>query len=221
MAKKVLIAVPSMDMVSAQFCQSLATLQRTLETKVVFQIGSLIYNSRNALAGLAIQQGFDYTFWLDSDMVFAPETLSYMIKVLEKNDLDILSGLYFRRQPPFTPVLFSKLEIDEQGCHWEDYNDFPDSLFECEGIGFGCVLMRTDIFVAVFNKFGAPFTPLAGVGEDLSFCWRARELGYKIHVDPKILLGHVGYQLITKQYYDVYKENLDAFDSKTCDEVDN
>lgn len=217
--KKVLICVPCMDMVNAQFCQSLATLRKTVETHIVFQIGSLIYNSRNYLAGMAIKGGYDYTFWLDSDMVFAPETLEYMISVLEGKNLDILSGLYFRRQPPFTPVVFGKLDIDDKGCHWEDYGDIPESLFECEGIGFGCVLMRTEIFVAVFNKFGNPFTPLVGVGEDLSFCWRARELGYKVHVDPHILLGHVGYQLVTKQFYDVYKGKLNVTDSEVGDEI--
>ena len=151
--KRVLICVPCMDMVNAQFCQSLATLRRSCETQIIFQIGSLIYNSRNQLAGLAIKGGYDYTFWLDSDMVFAPETLEYMIEVLEEKNLDILSGLYFRRQPPFTPVIFSKLEINDEGCHWEDNIDIPDSLFEVEGIGFGCVLMRTEIFIEVFNKF--------------------------------------------------------------------
>lgn len=218
--KKVLIAVPCMDMVSAQFCQSLATLKKYIDTEVIFQIGSLIYNSRNALAGNAITGAYDYTFWLDSDMVFSPETLGYMINVLEKENIDILSGLYFRRQPPFSPVVFKKLQIDEEGCHWENYDDVPSSLFECEGIGFGCVLMRTEIFINLFNKYGAPFTPIAGVGEDLSFCWRAREMGYKIHVDPNILLGHVGYQLVTKQFYDVYKGKLDnAGDSETGDEA--
>ena len=219
--KKVLIAVPCMDMVSAQFCQSLATLKKYIDTEVIFQIGSLVYTSRNNLAGLAVKGAYDYVFWLDSDMVFAPETLGYMVDVLEEKDLDILSGLYFRRQPPFTPVVFSKLKIDEEGCHWENRDDIPSSLFECEGIGFGCVLMRTGVFVDVFNKYGAPFTPIAGVGEDLSFCWRAREMGYKIHVDPNILLGHVGYQLVTKQFYDVYKGKLNVTDSEVGDEIIN
>lgn len=219
--KRVLICVPCMDMVNAQFCQSLATLRRSCETQIIFQIGSLIYNSRNQLAGLAIKGGYDYTFWLDSDMVFAPETLEYMIEVLEEKNLDILSGLYFRRQPPFTPVIFSELEINDEGCHWEDNIDIPDSLFEVEGIGFGCVLMRTEIFIEVFNKFGNPFTPLVGVGEDLSFCWRARQLGRRIWVDPHILLGHVGYQLVTKQFYDVYKGKLNVRDSEAGDAVDN
>ena len=221
MEPKIMIAVPCMDQVPTPFCQSMSMIQKVGETAVAYQMGSLIYTSRNELAAKAVRIGADYVFWLDSDMVFSPETLGYMINVLEKENIDILSGLYFRRQPPFSPVVFKKLQIDEEGCHWENYDDVPSSLFECEGIGFGCVLMRTEVFITLFNKYGAPFTPIAGVGEDLSFCWRAREMGYKIHVDPNILLGHVGYQLVTKQFYDVYKGKMNVTDSEVGDEIIN
>lgn len=204
--KKVFVAVPCMDMVSAQFAASLAQLQVNTECKIGFQIGSLIYDARNRLAVKAIEAGADYTMWFDSDMVFPTDTLTYMVDQLEKNDYDILSGLYFRRQPPFTPVLFDELNMTEDGCQWTEFEEIPETPFEIGGCGFGCVLMKTDIFIDVYNKYGNPFTPMLGVGEDLSFCWRAREMGFKIWCDPKILCGHVGYQLITKQYYDLLKE---------------
>lgn len=30
------------------------------------------------------------------------------------------------------------------------------------------------------------------LGEDISFCWKAKQLGYKIYADPQILPGHLG-----------------------------
>ena len=42
------------------------------------------------------------------------------------------------------------------------------------------------------------FTPFNGFGEDLAFCLRARDLGYKIWCDPKIKCGHVG-QLVVNE----------------------
>ena len=42
------------------------------------------------------------------------------------------------------------------------------------------------------------FDPMEGVGEDLAFCLRARELGYKIWCDPTISLGHVGQLIINE-----------------------
>ena len=136
--KKIMIAVPCMDMVSARFAQSLATLKKVGTCTVSFLMGSLIYDSRNRLAGMAVQMEADYILWLDSDMVFQPDTLERMMRVLDEHpEVDVLSGLYFRRGHPFTPVIFSKLEIDENGnLDFADYNDVPDELFEVAGCDF-------------------------------------------------------------------------------------
>lgn len=201
---KVLIAVPCMDQVPAQFAQCLATLTKVESSAVAFQIGSLVYTSRNNLAAIAIEQGADYIFWLDSDMMFAPDTLVRMFDDLKHGD--IVSGLYFRRVAPFTPVIYNKLDIDDVGrCTFEEPKEIPDEVFEIEGCGFGCVLMPTDIAMDVMAKYGAPFTPIGGTGEDLSFCWRARQLGYKFVCDPKIELGHVGHHVITRELWEACK----------------
>ena len=67
---KIFIAVPCMDQVPARFAQSLAMLKKVGECAVGFQIGSLIYTSRNDLASKAIEMDADFVLWLDSDMVF-------------------------------------------------------------------------------------------------------------------------------------------------------
>lgn len=198
MDKKVLIAIPCMDMVSARFAQSLATLKKVGQCTVSFLMGSLIYDSRNKLAGYAVQMEADYMLWLDSDMVFPPDTLERMMKTIEENDIDILCGLYFRRTHPFTPVLFNKLERDGETLVFEDVKEIPDDLFEVAGCGFGCVLMKTDVLFDIGINW---FTPYIDAGEDCAFCMRAREKGYKIYCDPSISLGHMAYAPVTKEFY--------------------
>lgn len=208
--KKILIAVPCMDMVSARFAQSLSTLKKVGKCTVSFFIGSLIYDSRNRLASMAVEMEADYILWLDSDMIFSPDTLEYMVKILEENkEVDVLSGLYFRRGHPFTPVLFSKLEVNEEGIlEWDDVHEIPDGLFEVAGCGFGCVLMRTELLLDLASKEGGGvwFSPIANAGEDCAFCIRARREGYRIFCDPKIELGHLGYAPITRSFYEAIKE---------------
>ena len=201
-----LIAVPTMDQVPAQFAQCLSMLEKVDACAVSFNVGSLIYSSRNELAKRAIQMGADYVFWLDSDMVFDTDTLKRCFADLEHGD--IVTGLYFRRVPPFTPVIYESLDFNEDGgCVWKEYCEIPDDIFEVAACGFGCVLMPTHIFVDVYSNFnGAIFNPINGTGEDLSFCWRARQRGFKIVCDPKISLGHVGYQTVTRDYYEAFKE---------------
>lgn len=208
--KKILIAVPCMDMVSARFAQCLTTLKKIGKCTVSFLIGSLVYDSRNKLAAMALDMEADYILWFDSDMVFEPDTLERMMKVLdEHSEIDVLSGLYFRRGHPFTPVLFGKLERKEDGTlEHEGVENMPESLFEVAGCGFGCVLMRTDMLLDIAAKEGGGvwFTPFLTAGEDASFCIRARENGYKIYCDPDISLGHMAYTPVTKDFYKALKE---------------
>lgn len=204
---KTIIAVPCMDQVPAPFCKSLAQLQRVGDCMLLMKMGSLIYTARNDIATSAIQTDADYVFWLDSDMVFKPDTLVKMMKTLQENDLDILTGLYFRRVPPYSPVLFDQLDIKGEICHFSEFKEIPDELFEVGGCGFGCVLMRTDVFFDVQSKHGNMFAPLGNNGEDVAFCWRARDCGFKIYCDPSIICGHVGYSVVDDQFFKVFHQN--------------
>lgn len=201
-----MIAVPCMDQVPAQFMQSIATLKKVGACVVATQVGSLIYTSRNNLAALAIKNAVDYILWLDSDMVFPPTTLEVMLKTIkEQGDDVILTGMYCRRVAPYHPTIFKTLEIEDERATWTDYEEIPDGLFEVAGCGFGCVLAPTSAFVDVQAKFGRMFSPIGDVGEDLSFCWRARQCGWKIICDPSIELGHVGHNIITREFWEEYK----------------
>lgn len=203
---KTMIAVPCMDQVPAPFCQSLAQLRKVGECTLAMKSGSLIYTSRNDLATQAIQMDMDYVFWLDSDMVFRPDTLVRMMDTLQRNDIDILTGLYFRRVPPYTPTLFDKLDIRRNICSWTEFHEIPEGLFEVGGCGFGCVLMKTDVFLDVQSKHGNMFAPISNNGEDIAFCWRARDCGFKIWCDPSVICGHVGYSVVDDKFFRAFHE---------------
>lgn len=199
---KVLIAVPCMDMVAAPFAQSLATLNKVGECAVSFIIGSLVYESRNTLAKQCITRDYDAVLWLDSDMVFDPDVLEKMVKHYEAGR-DFVTGLYFRRRPPFTPVLFSDLQFEET-LHWEGVTEYPDDeLFEVAGCGFGCCMTSKNLLLDILLNHQTWFTPLEHAGEDIAFCVRARETGHTIWCDPTIKCGHVGATIYDER---VFKE---------------
>lgn len=206
---KIMIAVPCMDQVPVPFVQSLALLEKVGECSLVMKSGSLIYTSRNEIATYAIETEADYVFWLDSDMVFKPDTLKKMLKTLTENDLDILTGLYFRRVPPYSPVLFDKLDLDGEVCTFSEFEDIPEGLFEVGGCGFGCVLMKAEVFLDVQSKHGNMFAPIANNGEDVAFCWRARDCGFKIYCDPSVICGHVAYSVVSDHFFRAFKKGAD------------
>lgn len=196
---KTLIAIPCMDMIQTQFVRSLLSLRITGECQISFGVGSLVYDSRNQLAGKAINEGFDRVLWLDSDMTFGPDLMERLSQRLDEGR-EFVSGLYFRRKKPLLPCLFSA--VAPEGPVAEPIEAYePDSVFQIAGAGFGAVMMTTDLIRRVGEKYGYPFSPVIALAEDLSFCWRAGQLGAALWCDSSIKLGHVGYFEITEDTY--------------------
>lgn len=212
--RKILIAIPCMDQVPAQFAHSLATLTSygvpDAQVSIWFNLGSLIYTSRNEIAKRALSDEADLVMWFDSDMIFNPDTLTRMLKLIDQG-ADMVTGIYYRRTKPYTPTIFKTMEIDDQKQEavWTEFEEIPNEPFEVAGCGFGCVLMKTEVFVAVFAKFGNMFSPIGNIGEDIAFCWRARQCGYQIIADPTIGLGHVGYAIVTREFFETYQQQLE------------
>ena len=77
-----------------------------------------------------------------------------------------------------------------------------------EGCGLAGVLMKTDVLAEIVNKGVMPFSPIYGLGEDLSFCVRARNCGYKIWCDPKLQIGHKAATIVTRDTFKAYTEKV-------------
>ncbi|MBQ2404001.1 MAG: hypothetical protein II280_01155 [Lachnospiraceae bacterium] len=194
-------------------------LQRDCEVQIGWEVGSLVYHARNNLARQALKTDADYVLWLDSDMVFAPDTLIRMLKVCKDNDIDFLTAVCFRRKPPYTPCLFDRLEKVEKGASYTALMSVPEGLFKVGGCGFAGVLMRSDVLLSVQSRFeGRMFDPMDGFGEDVSFCWRARQCGYEIWCDSSIEFGHVGNCIVTRGYFEAYNGGGNVSESKTGEE---
>ena len=202
---KTLIAVPCFDMVHTDFMQSLIALEKPEGTSFTVVKNTLIHVARNVIAGNAIDAGFDRIMWFDSDMRFAPDTLMKLSKDMDKG-LEFVTGLYFTRKMPIKPVVYTDLwwKRDENGLDvgaGNDY-DYKEGLNECAGAGFGCCLTSVNLIRRVAEKFGSPFAPLQGLGEDLSFCWRVIQIGGKMWCDTRVKCGHVGQIEYDESMYD-------------------
>ena len=205
---KTMILIPCMDMVHTVFMHSLLLLDKPPDVLYALHKGSLIYDSRNQLLETAKANQVDRVLWLDSDMDIPMDAMRKLSEDLD-NGCEIVSGLYFKRKPPFSPVIYKECRLDKIGnslipiAHY--YADYPkDSVFEVEAFGFGCVMMTMEAVRTVIRKMGMmPFMPVGGFGEDLSFCLRARECGLKLYCDSRVRCGHVGYKMFTDQDYEV------------------
>ena len=188
-----MIACPCMDTMPTPTVASLITMKRVGAFRHSFLCNSLVYDARNMLAAEAIATKADRILWIDSDMMFPSDMMECMAADLD-NGLDFVSALFFRRKLPTSPCIYKKVDIlDGKGVS-RAYIDYPrDKLFSIEGSGFGAVMMTRKLLKDVFDKYERPFDPMPGVlGEDLAFCWRARQCGYDLYCDASIKIGHVG-----------------------------
>lgn len=187
---KYLIAVPCMDTCPVQFAYSLATLRKPGAWKISMISGAAVHEARNTLAQEAVDSGADRVLWIDSDMQFAEDLAERLAARLDEG-WDMVCGIYTKRRLPVTPVIYSDIRPEDGRA--EVYADYPrDNIFPIAGCGFGAVMMSTALIRAVQSAYGLPFNPLAKLGEDLSFCWRATMLGAKIGCDSRVKVGHVG-----------------------------
>lgn len=217
---KTLICLPCMDMVHTEFMKSLLGMRRPGETKFTISQSSLIYDARNGMARRAVREGFDRVLWLDSDMSFEPDLMERLSARLDEGR-EYVSALYFTRKAPVRPVLYKECgyyEMEDGAVSpravW--YDDYPrDDIFKVEATGFGGVMMTVDLIKRVGEKFGLPFAPMLGFGEDLSFCGRVSQVGGEMWVDSTIKMGHVGLGTITESVYLSQKGEENAGSSET------
>lgn len=204
--KTCLIAVPCFDMMHTRFVASLVSMNRVGASRCSFLSNSLVYDARNMLAAEAIDTGADRILWLDSDMSFDVDLMQRLSADMDTG-LDFVTGIYFKRKLPTSPCFYKSAEIESASDgvkgRVEAFSDYPkDSLFEVEGAGFGAVMVSTQMVKDVYDTYGYPFAPLPGVlGEDLAFCWRARQLGYKLWADSRIKVKHIGSFAIGEEHY--------------------
>lgn len=207
---KTIIAIPCMDMVHTAFMSSLMLMERVGEVSCAIECGSLIYDSRNKLLARALNSGADRILWLDSDLEFQPDLMQRLSDDLDSG-FDIVSGLYFKRRPPFSPVIYNECELRKLDGLFAPtattFDDYPrNEIFSVAACGFGCVMMSMKAVEKIVQKNGSLlFMPAAGFGEDLSFCMRARDAGVQIYCDSSVKLGHVGFKTYTEEEFNHVK----------------
>lgn len=160
--------------------------------------GTIIHSVRNLIFRDCTT---DFLLFIDSDMAWDPEDIG---KLVDENR-DIMGGLVYFRRFPFRPAVY----IGEDG---KPPDHIPPGPFKCAYLG-GAFLLISRKVIETFNNLqggiGLPFDPLHRGGpvvagsqlhmEDLSFCFRAKKLGFEIWCHPGLNLSHIGVASVNTQ----------------------
>lgn len=184
---KINICVPSARFIETETVVSIYNLDTDgHDVKLRCVKGYAVDVSRTMLVEDAIENNADYILWIDDDQIPPIDTL----KRLLSHGKDIVTGLYVGKNVDCNAsTVFRKTERDT-------YNPFVakaliehGGLYEIDACGMGCCLTS----VEALKKIGEPwFKYSKAFGEDIFFCRRAQEAGFKIYVDTDVHVGHMG-----------------------------
>lgn len=147
----------------------------------IWEQGCYLDINRNNVFERARIENQDLLF-IDSDIVFTPEDVKKIEEHLKTKD--VVTGVCVMSFPGWPASIFN-----DQLKPMTITSDEPFEVFACGSAFMG-------ISKKVLNDLAEPFNPIdyshgKKHGEDISFCLRAREAGYKIWCDPTVRVGHI------------------------------
>jgi hypothetical protein len=178
------------------------------DTKEELPVKRLV-SSRNKILYYAIENGFDYVFMLDSDVVPPREAIEELLKC----DKDIVSGLYWNNfmssglmkwlPVAWMPITEEEFEIIRQKMNFVGASSFKDlqrhmtsgeaesgELFEVLCPSAGCMLVSKVVFENI--RYGVPEAPNGQTGtDDIYFIKKARESGFIPYCYTKVACEHL------------------------------
>jgi len=190
---KVLIGVPSFDLLHADFCTSLAGMlmhraydkAMSRDVKIAYQNvkSTIIHSARAILVQSAVDNDCTHILFLDSDLTFPPNTLNRLIAYHQP----FVCATYVRRHPPHELIGKPDMTITSKP---------PNGLLAMSEVPLGCVLIKLSIFDAIPRphfSYIAGETPASDISEDIGFCRAVRAAGLPIYCDPTLTreLGHL------------------------------
>lgn len=194
---KTAICIPAGDTVHTEFASDLAGLV-AYETarqpaggalQVFFSKGAQPAVQRCDLVRLALQAGAERILWLNPDMRFPRGALERLLSL----DVPVVAANYVGTAPPYLPVAVKALDPELR------LRTEPSStgLEFVQATGMGVMLTSAEIFRRLAEPWfmvGFHAENRAYFGEELYFCRRAIEAGYRIVLDHDLskLVGRVG-----------------------------
>lgn len=204
--KKVLICLPTHSTIESSTIKSLWDMEVPHDVKLDLEIskGYVVTTARNILVDVAIKNNYDYTLWIDSDVIVPSHLLTHLYDIIESGKADMATGYYVKK---VEGTAITEIYGDVEGAEGQMANVLEQNLpktmgvYPCKGAGFGCILIKTDVFKKILEAkpdnliFEYIRTKTAICSEDIFFLKNAAELGFKLVVDTSCRCGHIGQKI--------------------------
>lgn len=141
----------------------------------------------------------DWVWFIDDDHTFDP----FLLKNLLSREVDVIQPLVLSRISPFAPVMMGPETPDKTAQYRLALMDGVDrpGIKECGAVGAAGMLVRRKVWEAVgFPAFGRRDGDPGDLSEDITFCRRVREKGFRVWTDLEYMMGHLNVGEVWPQY---------------------
>ena len=166
-----------------------------------------------------------WLLWIDADMGWDHDGLELLIECADPVTAPIVGGLCFGAfHDMLFPTIYKLTEVDGDLTTMRLGDYPPDTFMPVDATGAAFLLIHRDALTKIrdraFNKTFPWFqeTEMSGqpVGEDLTFCLRARICEIPIHVNTAVKVGHHKSQLLTEDLFRIQRP-LETTDDRDPD----
>jgi glycosyltransferase involved in cell wall biosynthesis len=141
----------------------------------------------------------DWILMLDTDHQFEPDILARLLNRMNQLQVDVITGMYLHRAPPFGPTLWMYSDgvgTPKQLASWPQVGGADGTeAIQVDVAGAGCLLVKKQVFMRIRDELGEePFSTRefdGTVGEDFAFFRRLHKLGIVAVCDPRIECHHI------------------------------
>lgn len=191
---KLAVCIPTRDTLHSAHALCLSELVKfntmnDLDTHVFMDASTILLTQRERLGTMALELNAEFILWLDSDITFPATTA---VRLMSHNE-PLVAANYIRRQLPAKGVAYEVIGDWQNPLPF----DYQDTLVEVQGVGMGCMLMKTEILTKIpkpWFEFG--WSPQSNdfLGEDMILCQKMSRAGYTVKIDTHISheLRHLG-----------------------------
>lgn len=180
----------------AMFTVSLASTRQPENSNLTIMASASVVENLNQIIRM-LRPEDEWVWILGDDHVWQPDCLMELLRILDDTpDADILVPLVTKRNPPWYLVLFHDSGFDEKHDMpmWKPFSwdEIPETgVFEVDSAGSAGMLIRRH----VLDTIGDPWFENTGgviLNEDVNFCVKARNEGFRVFATADVTMGHLG-----------------------------
>lgn len=205
--KNVYIAVLNQGEIRVELAKVLSMIQQQdgMRINITYPHKKPITNNRNHIVQKFLaRKEFDYLMMIDDDIIPPPN----IMKLLDFNK-DIIVPLMFVMQEGKVLPLYLKQAKDGQLEFNREYLD-KQGLVPVDATGTGCIIISRRVLEAMKHPFRNEYDSdgIKKLGNDLSFCNRARKLGFQPYIHLDYVADHHSVASLREIYYMVLQKEM-------------